>query len=142
MPLRLKHLLNRIEVAAVLRLGASPVSAVARIEPVVVFTRGRRSGRVRSTVLAVHHEPGGTMLIVGGAGGQDRSPDWVENLRADPAADVEVGSQRLAVRAEELSGTARSEIWPTVVRQFPRVQRYQAATERMVPVFRLHLMSG
>lgn len=41
-------------------------------------------GMVRGTTLAFHRPSDGSLVVVGGAGGQARTPDWVANLRASP----------------------------------------------------------
>lgn len=48
-----------------------------------------------------------------------------------------MGSQTLKVVAEELDGTARAELWPKLVAQYPTVGEHQAKTARQIPVFML-----
>lgn len=51
-------------------------------------TTGRRSGRAHRIEIWFATEDGRTLLLM--AGGRDRS-DWVQNLQAEPAVQVEVG---------------------------------------------------
>ena len=133
----LRRLLQAVEVAQVRWLGASALSAAFRTPVLVLHTTGRRSGRSRTTVLAVHEEPDGSLLVVGGAGGQVRTPDWVANLRADPAVEVTYRRRRRPVVAEELAGAARDEAWRRLVTIWPRIERYQRRAGRRVPIVRL-----
>lgn len=118
-------------------LGASALSVAFRTPVLVLHTTGRRSGRGRSTVLAVHEEPDGSLLVVGGAGGQARTPDWVANLRADPAVEVTYRRRRRPVVAEELAGEARDDAWRRLATVWPRIERYRRRAGRTVPVVRL-----
>ena len=50
---------------------------------------------------------------------------------------AEVGTQTFAVLAEELDDTARAELWPKLVAQYPSLGEVQAKTMRQIPVFML-----
>ena len=56
---------------------------------------------------------------------------------ADPRIKSEVGTQTLTVLAEELDDTARAELWPKLVAQYPQLDEAQAKTTRQIPVFML-----
>ena len=137
----LRRILQPLEVAQVRWLGASALSVAFRTPVLVLHTTGRRSGRERSTVLAVHEDPDGSLLVVGGAGGQARTPDWVANLRADPVAEVTYRRRRSPAWAEELAGEQRDEAWRRLVVVWPRSDRYQHRAGRPVPVVRLRTVA-
>jgi hypothetical protein len=48
-----------------------------------------------------------------------------------------VGTQTFTVLAEELDDTARAELWPKLVAQYPQLGDAQAKTARQIPVFML-----
>ena len=75
--------------------------------------------------------------IVASNGGSPTHPDWYYNLKANPRINVEVGTETFAVVAEELDGTARAELWPKLVTQYPSLGETQAKTTRQIPVFML-----
>jgi hypothetical protein len=50
---------------------------------------------------------------------------------------VEVGTQTFTVVAEELHGTARAQLWPKLVAQYPSLGEAQAKTKRQFPLFLL-----
>lgn len=136
-----RRLLAPVETAQVQRFGRSALSVAFRTPVLVLHTTGRRSGRERSTPLAYHRDPDGSLLVVGGAGGQARTPDWVANLRAEPRAEITLDRRRVPVGAVELVRSERAEAWPRLQRVWPRIDTYERRAGRPVPIFRL-LPSG
>jgi deazaflavin-dependent oxidoreductase (nitroreductase family) len=136
-PGTLRRLLAPVEVAQIRRFGRSLLSAALRTRVLLLHTTGRRSGLERTTALAVRESTEGSLLIVGGAGGQARVPDWVMNLRAEPEAAVTLDRKRFGVRAEELQGPERDQVWDELAGVWPRIDVYQRRSGRVVPVFRL-----
>src|SRR3981081_1042300 len=57
----------------------------------LLTTTGAKSGRPRLSPLA-NLTVDGKLLIIAGYGGADINPAWVHNLRASPAAHVEIGT--------------------------------------------------
>jgi deazaflavin-dependent oxidoreductase (nitroreductase family) len=135
-----RRLLARTETAQVRRFGCSVLSTAYRADVLVLHTKGRRSGAERATTLAYTHW-GDDLVVVGGAGGQRRLPDWVANLRVEPTAAVTSGGGRRDVRAVELTGEARAALWPDLVRIWPRIERYEQRAGRPIPVFKLASVS-
>lgn len=133
----LRRLARPIEAAQIRWFGASLVSRAVRTPVLLLHTTGRRSGVDRATPLAFHRDDVGRLLVVGGASGQARVPDWVANLRAHPDAAVTVDRRRIDVRAEELAGDERAEAWTSLAPVWPRIDTYQRRAGRPVPVFRL-----
>lgn len=75
----LRRLVRPIEAAQVRRLGKSLLSIAFRTPVLVLHSTGRLSGIVRSTTLAFHRLDDESLVLVGGADGQARTPDWVAN---------------------------------------------------------------
>ncbi len=115
--------------------GRSLLSTLFRTPALVLHTTGRRSGTERSTTLAFHVD-GDDVIVVGGAGGQARIPDWVANLRHEPKAAVTIDRVRLAVTATEVTGDDRDELWDELSAIWPRIVVYEKRAGRRVPVFR------
>lgn len=95
---------------------------------------GRRSGVPRSTCVRYLDRPAG--LIVWGTGsGSHRDPDWFQNLRAAPTAEVRLGSRRLLVERRELNGAERDSTWREVIlAAAPEVEKYARRAGRTIPV--------
>jgi deazaflavin-dependent oxidoreductase (nitroreductase family) len=125
------------EAAFTRRFGRTPLSVLFGVPTLLLETTGRRSGQARRTTLAYYREDDGSVLVVAGAGGQTRVPDWVANLRAQPEATVTLERQRTHMVATELTGEDRAAAWARLVQDTPRIEAYERRAGRAVPVFRL-----
>ena len=132
-----RRLTRGIEAAQVKHFGRSPVSLIARTPVLVLETTGRRSGRQRESTLAYLPLDDGQLLVVGGAGGQTRLPDWVANRRANPEVTVTVNRERRLMHAAELDGAERATAWKLALAEWPRIASYESKAGRPVPVIRL-----
>ena len=133
----LRRLLRPIEAAQVAFFGRSVLSTVFRTPVLLLHTTGRMTNIERVTTLAYEEHQDGSLLIVGGSGGQRRIPDWVANLRQCPHAAVTVNRKRFDVTAMELGGTEREELWQRLRTVWPQIETYERRADRVVPVFRL-----
>lgn len=133
----LRRLVGPIEAAEIRRFGRSGLSLAFRTPVLVLETTGRRSGAPRGTPLAFHHGAEDTLLVVGGAGGQTTTADWVRNLRAHPDAVAVVDRQRRPVCAVELAGPERAATWAELVEVWPRIATYERRAGRPLPVIGL-----
>jgi len=99
---------------------------------------GARSGIERVTPVACSSQAEGRYAIWAANGGSRTHPAWYYNLKAHPEITVEVGTQTFTVLAQELDGTARAELWPKLVAEFPgQLDAAQARTTRQFPLFLL-----
>jgi len=103
----------------------------------LLTTTGARSGKQRLAPLA-YLNIDGSMIIVGSKAGADTNPDWVHNLRANPRAHVEVGTESYDVTARELPPDERAALFDKVAAVAPGFGDYQAKTSRVIPLFGLH----
>jgi len=102
--------------------------------PVLLLTtRGRRSGAARTRAL-MYLPDGQTFVVIASMLGEPRHPDWWLNLKAQPKAEVEVGSRRVAVVAREAEGPERERLWNAVVRRQKDYAEYAERTTRRIPV--------
>ena len=133
-----RHLAARVD-PALFRWsrGRVAVTGVPTLPMLVLTTTGRRSGRPRAVQLAHIAEPDGTLLVVASAMGQDRHPDWLLNLRAEPRARVLLPGREVEVVATELDRVEAARRWPDVVRAIPQMRTYAERTSRDIPVVRL-----
>ena len=98
---------------------------------------GAKSGTERVSPVGYFPQGEGRFAIVASNGGSPAHPDWYYNLKAHPRITVEVGTQTFTARAEELDDTARAELWPKLVAEYPTLGEHQARTTRQFPVFML-----
>jgi deazaflavin-dependent oxidoreductase (nitroreductase family) len=97
---------------------------------------GAKSGKVRVNPL-VYLADSDRLLVFGSKGGAPTTPDWFHNLRANPAATVEVGTDKFAVEAEELTGEEHDRLYAKQAGIMPAFADYQAKTSRTIPVMAL-----
>lgn len=107
-----------------------------KVDALLLTTRGRRSGKTRTVVLQ-YFSDGKAMVVAGANDGGATHPGWYHNLRADPAAQVEVEGRPIAVRAEVLPPDEATTWWRRIVERSPTYERYARATDRTFPVIRL-----
>jgi deazaflavin-dependent oxidoreductase (nitroreductase family) len=79
----------------------------------------------------------GRIVIVGSKAGSDTNPHWVHNLRANPSAYIEVGTEAYDVTARELPADERDAVFIQIVAAAPGFGEYQAKTTRVIPLFEL-----
>ncbi len=106
----------------------------------LLTTTGAKSGQPRVSPLA-YLRIDGKLLIIGSFAGADINPGWVHNLRANPSAQVEIGTDSSDVTARELPSAERDELFPTITAAAPGFAEYQAKTTRVIPVFELQPVS-
>ena len=132
-------------------LGQSPVSFIfARSEgvaynaPLLLTTRGRRSGQRRTVVLPYFAAGKGRIAVVGSRGGMPTDPSWALNLRADPAATIFLRRESIAVEAKLAEGNERALLWDSITTRSPVYLTYQerARGKREIPVFVLSARDG
>jgi deazaflavin-dependent oxidoreductase (nitroreductase family) len=111
---------------------------------ILIHHIGAKSGIERVTPVACSPQGEGRFAIWAANGGSPTHPNWYCNLKARPEITVEVGTQTFTVLAEELDGTARAELWPKLVAEWPKpaagspdLGAAQARTTRQFPVFLL-----
>lgn len=77
------------------------------------------------------------MIIVGSKAGADTNPDWVHNLRAQPRAYIEIGTDAYDVTSRELPREERDRAFSQLVAASPVFAEYQSKTSRVIPLFEL-----
>jgi deazaflavin-dependent oxidoreductase (nitroreductase family) len=102
----------------------------------LLTTTGAKSGQTRVSPLA-YFRVDGKLIIIGSFAGAPMNPAWVHNLRANPRAHVEVGTDAFDVTARELAPAERGELFPKVTAVAPGFAEYQAKTARVIPLFEL-----
>jgi deazaflavin-dependent oxidoreductase (nitroreductase family) len=103
---------------------------------VLLTTTGAKSGQPRLTPL-VYFTIDDRMLVAGSYAGAPVDPAWVHNLRANPKAHVEVGTESYDATARELPLGERNALYEKVVELMPVFGDYQAKTDRVIPLFEL-----
>ena len=107
--------------------------------PVLLLTTvGAKTGQERTHILGGFPDGDEAWLVVASKGGAATHPAWFINLAKNPDKIwIEIGSRKLAVKAESLQGAAREEALARVAAVSPRYGEYQVKTDREIPVVRL-----
>src|SRR5438876_7183841 len=83
----------------------------------LITTTGRKTGQPRTTPVA-YLTDGDTMIIVGGAAGAAKHPDWWLNLQSHPEAQVQGGRRRLPVSAIRALPEEQRHLWARYPAQY------------------------
>lgn len=100
---------------------------------VLLTTTGRKSGEERTWPLLALRD-GDAYLFAASNSGHDRHPAWYLNLEANPGVQVRDGGTTLQGRARIATGEERAEKYRRFVDVFETYAKYEAATERQIPV--------
>jgi deazaflavin-dependent oxidoreductase (nitroreductase family) len=97
-------------------------------------TRGRRSGRPRAVIVTAFPDGAQRIVVVASDGGASQHPAWYLNLCADPEVEVMRGGRRERMHARTVAGEERARLWSSVTDAAPAYGRYQARTDRQLPL--------
>jgi deazaflavin-dependent oxidoreductase (nitroreductase family) len=96
--------------------------------------RGRKSGTVFTTPL-LYLEDGPDLVVVASQGGLPKNPQWYPNLLASPDTVVHLRGERgRPVTARTAVGDERAALWPRLVELYADFAKYDAWTDREIPV--------
>jgi deazaflavin-dependent oxidoreductase (nitroreductase family) len=99
----------------------------------ILHTRGRKTGETRKFPL-IYGRDGDDYVVVASRGGSPEHPGWYKNLLAHPEVEIQVWGKLLPVRARTGSAADKQRVWPSMRAQWPDYDKYQAATQRDIPV--------
>ena len=102
---------------------------MAGSEPLILTTKGRKSGQAQSVVIG-YRPSGHAMVVIASNNGAPADPQWYRNLQANPHATAEVGGKKLEVRARTAEGEERTRMSALI----DYLERQQALTRRRIPV--------
>jgi len=97
-------------------------------------TVGRRTREPRTAAL-LYARDGKNYVVIASKGGAPQHPGWFHNLTAEPSVEIQVGRERIPVRARVAEGEERTRLWALAdhVNQ-GQYTVYQSRTKRPIPV--------
>jgi deazaflavin-dependent oxidoreductase (nitroreductase family) len=101
---------------------------------VKLTTVGRRSGQPRTIMATTPLVMGDSLVLIASFGGDDREPQWCQNIRENGDVEVTLESRTRKMRAHVATTEERAELWPKVVAAHSFYGEYQKKTEREIPV--------
>lgn len=99
----------------------------------LVHHTGAKSGAKRINPVA-YLENDGRYAIFASKGGAPLNPAWYYNLKANPRATVEVGTETVPVVVSEATGEERDRLYAAQAQRIPAFAEYEQKTDRRIPV--------
>jgi deazaflavin-dependent oxidoreductase (nitroreductase family) len=123
----------RTQVAEYEESGGTSGTTLRDVPCVVLWTRGRSSGKVhKNPLMRVEHD--GSWAVVASNGGAPEHPQWYRNLVAEPDVTLQDGPDVVDVHARVVEGDERVAWWAHATDVWPDYDRYQERTDRQIPV--------
>ncbi len=94
---------------------------------------GRRTGQLRRTPL-LYVADGDRLVVAASNAGRDRHPAWWLNLEARPEVVVDLGAERVAVKAHRATGAEAERLWILLTDSYRFFAGYRTGTQREIPV--------
>ncbi len=101
---------------------------------VILWTTGRKSGKVRKTPL-IRAERGGSYAVIASMGGSPSAPVWSHNIDSDPLVSLQDGAELRDYVARKVEGQEKADWWAIAMSVWPQFDSYQEATDRVIPLF-------
>ena len=73
--------------------------------------------------------------MIGSNAGNVNAPAWSHNLKANPAAEVQIRGEHRRVRARVAEGEERAELWRRMNEQYAGFEDYEERASRDIAVF-------
>ena len=119
---------------AVLRLsGGRLMSKLLGLNMLLLSSTGNLTGRLTNTPL-LYIEYGDNYYCAASFGGNDKNPQWFQNLIAEPNVGLLIRRKHIPAIAHMTSGEEREQAWAKLVDYHPPFAQYQERTERVIPV--------
>ena len=99
----------------------------------LLTTIGAKRGQPHTTPLT-YSTDGDRIIVIAAHSGAPKHPAWYHNLVANPEVTVELGRERLRMRAVVAEGKERERLFKQHAEQAPWIVEYQAKTTRPIPV--------
>jgi deazaflavin-dependent oxidoreductase (nitroreductase family) len=99
----------------------------------ILMTTGAKSGVSRENPL-VYSRDGNDYVIVASKGGAPTHPSWFHNIVAHPDVTIEVGGEKINVRARVPDGDEYERLYQQHASINPTFLEYRKRTSRKIPV--------
>lgn len=130
--------LAKMQIASYRRSGGARLSRMMGFPVVLLTTTGAKTGLARTAALGGFADGDDAWLVVASNAGARDHPAWFINMIRNPDEIwLEVGKRKLKVRGESLKGSEREEAIRRIAAISARYGKYQAHTDRQIPVVRL-----
>lgn len=124
----------RVDPVVYRRTKGSAASRVYGLPALLLTSTGAKTGQPRTSTL-IYVRDGHDFVVVGTNFGKLRHPAWTENLLASREAMIEVGPERIAVRATLADQDAWPWLWQKFLVVYPGYDSYLARSGRQPRIF-------
>jgi deazaflavin-dependent oxidoreductase (nitroreductase family) len=129
----IKHVISPLDRRLYQRTGGKRVALGKPLAPLLLLTTtGRRTGKEHTT--PVYYVRDGSRLVLCNVNpGFEHPNPWTLNLRANPLARVQIGSERSIYQARKASETEVERYWPQLVQVWSAYETfYQRSGQRAI----------
>jgi deazaflavin-dependent oxidoreductase (nitroreductase family) len=98
-----------------------------------LLSTGHKTGAIRRNGL-FYIEDGPNLVVVASNAGADVDPSWWRNLQAKPEGEVQLGPERVPVRARAATAAEAAGLWPRLDAANPNYAAYRRKATREIPV--------
>jgi deazaflavin-dependent oxidoreductase (nitroreductase family) len=117
-----------------LRMSRGRLSSALVTPELLLFHKGSKTGRSRTTPLTYFTDGGRAVVIASNYGGS-RHPAWYYNVLANPHVRISAGGYTGSFVGEEITGAERDRLWGLVVGFIPSYADYKRlAGSRRIPI--------
>ena len=102
----------------------------------LLTTKGAKTGKSRVNPLA-YLPDGKRYIIIASFAGAPNNPPWYHNLVANPDVSIEVGTEKVNVRATVLGEPERTNLYRKMASVMSAFGEYEKKTTRKIPVIAL-----
>lgn len=100
---------------------------------VLLTTTGNKTGKLRTTPL-LSLQDAGNWILIASKGGAPTDPAWWNNLKKNPEAELQIGTEKRRYHATESTGAEYDRLWKKIVAMNPGYDGYKKKTRRHIPV--------
>jgi F420H(2)-dependent quinone reductase len=104
-----------------------------QVKFLLLTTTGRKSKRSRTVPLVYMPVEYGFVVTAANVG-LDQQPGWFLNLKHNPQAQIQIGTAKVSVLAQEVVPEEREHLWATWIQANPGYASFQAKTTRKLPM--------
>jgi deazaflavin-dependent oxidoreductase (nitroreductase family) len=101
---------------------------------VKLTTTGRRTGQPRTIMATTPLVMGDSLVLIASFGGDDREPQWCQNIRVNQTVEVTLEGRTRKMVAHVADAAERAELWHKVCETAAFYGEYQKKTDREIPV--------
>ena len=129
----LQRILTSLHIAGYRATGGVIGHRLGPLPNLLLTTRGRRSGKYRTTALT-YIQADGLLGLVASNFGSRTAPHWYRNLEEHPEAQVQLRRRRWLVKARSATPEERERLWSAALTIWPAWANYAERARREIPI--------